>query len=87
MEAVARRARVTRVTIYHQFESKAQLLEAVFDEFAASGGLASLPKIFGEREQGEKRKSQGCSRQIWYLANWVSQITLVEHSPIFVPRV
>jgi AcrR family transcriptional regulator len=47
MEAVAKRARVTRVTIYHQFESKAQLLEAVFDEFAAAGGLTALPKVFG----------------------------------------
>ena len=48
MEAVAKRARVTRVTIYHQFESKAQLLEAVFDEFAAAGGLRdALPRLFG----------------------------------------
>jgi len=50
MEAVAARARVTRVTIYHQFESKAHLLEAVFDEFAAVGGLASLPKVFAQRD-------------------------------------
>lgn len=49
LEAVAKRARVTRATIYHQFESKAQLLEAVFDEFAATGGLSTeLPKIFGD---------------------------------------
>lgn len=49
LEAVAKRARVTRVTIYHQFESKAQLLEAVFDEFAAAGGLSTeVPKLFGD---------------------------------------
>ena len=49
LEAVAKRARVTRVTIYHQFESKAQLLEAVFDEFAAAGGLSTeLPKLFSD---------------------------------------
>ena len=49
LEAVAKRARVTRVTIYHQFESKAQLLEAVFDEFAAAGGLSTeIPKLFGD---------------------------------------
>jgi AcrR family transcriptional regulator len=47
MEAVAKRARVTRVTIYHQFASKANLLEAVFDEVAAAGGLKALPQIFG----------------------------------------
>lgn len=50
MEAVAKRARVTRITIYHQFASKAHLLEAVFDEFATSGGLAALPKVFAERD-------------------------------------
>jgi AcrR family transcriptional regulator len=51
LEAVAKRARVTRVTIYHQFESKAQLLEAVFDEFAAAGGLSTgLPKLFSDRD-------------------------------------
>lgn len=50
MEAVAKRARVTRITIYHQFASKAHLLEAVFDEFAAAGGLAALPKVFAERD-------------------------------------
>jgi AcrR family transcriptional regulator len=46
MEAVARRARVTRVTVYHQFASKANLLEAVFDEVAAAGGLTALPQVF-----------------------------------------
>jgi AcrR family transcriptional regulator len=50
MEAVAKRARVTRITIYHQFASKAHLLEAVFDEFAVVGGLAALPKVFAERD-------------------------------------
>lgn len=48
MEAVAKRARVTRVTIYHQFESKVHLLEAVFDEFAAAGGLTAIPKLFAD---------------------------------------
>jgi AcrR family transcriptional regulator len=50
MEAVAKRARVTRVTIYHQFESKASLIEAVFDEVAVAGGLAALPQVMAEKD-------------------------------------
>jgi AcrR family transcriptional regulator len=50
MEAVAKRARVTRITIYHQFESKVRLLEAVFDEVAVAGGLASLPQAMGQSD-------------------------------------
>jgi AcrR family transcriptional regulator len=50
MAAVARRARVTRVTIYHQFESKAHLLEAVFDVVAAAGGLTALPTAFARAD-------------------------------------
>ena len=39
LESVARRARVTRLTVYNQFGSRRALLEAVFDDMAASGGL------------------------------------------------
>src|SRR5256885_17202421 len=39
VEAVARRARVARMTVYHQFGSRPGLLEALFDSFAAGGGL------------------------------------------------
>jgi AcrR family transcriptional regulator len=39
LEAVAKRARVTRLTVYNQFGSRRALLEAVFDERAAAGGL------------------------------------------------
>jgi AcrR family transcriptional regulator len=42
LEAVARRARVTRLTVYNQFGSRRALLEAVFDERAARGGLHRL---------------------------------------------
>jgi AcrR family transcriptional regulator len=48
LEAVARAAGVTRVTVYHQFESKRGLLEAVFDSLAHEGGLFELPKVFSE---------------------------------------
>lgn len=46
MEAVAKRARVSRVTIYHQFESKRELLDAAFDDVAEKGGLFSLRRVF-----------------------------------------
>jgi AcrR family transcriptional regulator len=47
VEAVARRAGVARMTIYYQFRSKHGLLEAVYDDIAARGGLAELlPRAF-----------------------------------------
>jgi AcrR family transcriptional regulator len=42
LEAVARKAGVTRLTVYNQFGSRRALMEAVFDERAASGGLFRL---------------------------------------------
>jgi AcrR family transcriptional regulator len=42
MEEVARRAGVTRQTLYNQFGSRALLVEAVFDELARSGGMEGM---------------------------------------------
>src|SRR5215831_12357742 len=39
LDAVARRAGVTRLTVYNQFGSRRALLEAVFDDMAERGGL------------------------------------------------
>jgi AcrR family transcriptional regulator len=39
LDAVAKRAGVTRLTVYNQFGSRRALLEAVFDDIAARGGL------------------------------------------------
>lgn len=39
LTAVAKKAGVTRLTVYNQFGSRRALLEAVFDERAARGGL------------------------------------------------
>jgi AcrR family transcriptional regulator len=39
LDAVARKAGVTRLTVYNQFGSRRALLEAVFDETATRGGL------------------------------------------------
>src|SRR5215469_9146599 len=46
MEAVARRADVARMTVYHQFGSKIGLLEAICDTLAASGGMEQMASAF-----------------------------------------
>jgi AcrR family transcriptional regulator len=45
LDAVARAADVTRLTVYNQFESKRGLLEAVFDDIARRGGLFELRSV------------------------------------------
>jgi len=50
IDAVARRARVTRATVYHQFGSWRGLLEALFDELAAEGGMHELATAFRQRD-------------------------------------
>ena len=54
LDAVARRARVTRLTVYHQFGSRRGLLEALFDDMAARGGLLeALPNAFRQADPEE----------------------------------
>jgi AcrR family transcriptional regulator len=48
MEAVARRADVARMTVYHQFGSKIGLLEAICDSLAASGGMEQMASAFSQ---------------------------------------
>src|SRR5438094_391879 len=48
LDAVARRADVARMTIYYQFGSRRGLLEALFDDLAAGGGIPQLPSAFQE---------------------------------------
>ena len=50
IDAVAREAGVTRLTVYNQFESRRGLLEAVFDEMAMQGGLFELPNVMTETD-------------------------------------
>jgi len=54
LHAVARRARVTRLTVYNQFGSRRGLLEAVFDERARLGGLG---RIAGAAAMTDPRKA------------------------------
>jgi AcrR family transcriptional regulator len=50
IDAVAREAGVTRLTIYNQFASRRGLLEAVFDDMALQGGLFELPNVMTEKD-------------------------------------
>lgn len=51
MEAVARQAGVTRMTVYQRFGSKLGLLEALFDEMGMRGGLReTLPAAFAQSD-------------------------------------
>ena len=53
MEAVARRAQVSRVTVYDQFGDRDRLREAVFDHLAETGGLARIPWAFAAADPAE----------------------------------
>src|ERR1700730_10328345 len=46
LDGVAERARVSRVTVYALFGDRDALLEAVYDDLAASGGLLRIPESF-----------------------------------------
>src|SRR5262249_30190954 len=42
MDAVAKQAGLTRQTIHNQFGTRAELIEALFDQMAFSGGIAEM---------------------------------------------
>ena len=48
LDAVARRADVARMTVYHQFGSKSGLLEALSDSLAVNGGMEQLATVFSQ---------------------------------------
>jgi AcrR family transcriptional regulator len=50
MEEVARRAGVSRMTVYHQYRSRAGVLNALSDHLAERGGMHRLPEAFQERD-------------------------------------
>jgi AcrR family transcriptional regulator len=51
LEGVAKKAGVTRLTVYNQFGSRRALLEAVFDDRAASGGLHRIAGVMAAPDQ------------------------------------
>jgi AcrR family transcriptional regulator len=50
LQAVAEKAGVTRLTVYNQFGSRRALLEAVFDDMAARGGLHRIPAVMASAD-------------------------------------
>jgi len=50
LQAVADKAGVTRLTVYNQFGSRRALLEAVFDDMAARGGLHRIPPVMADSD-------------------------------------
>ena len=46
IDAVAKRANVARMTVYHQFGSKPGLIAALSDDLATRGGIGRLPQAF-----------------------------------------
>jgi AcrR family transcriptional regulator len=48
MDAIARRADVSRLTVYYQFKSRPGLLEALYDQMAARGNLRRIAEVFHE---------------------------------------
>jgi AcrR family transcriptional regulator len=48
LEAVAKKARVARLTVYKQFGSRRALLEEVFDDMAAKGGLHRIAEAMAD---------------------------------------
>ena len=49
MEAIARSADVSRLTIYYQFSSRAGLLEALYDHLAGRGNMHRMAEVFQEK--------------------------------------
>jgi AcrR family transcriptional regulator len=50
VEAVAKAAGVTRLTVYNQFQSRHGLLEEVFDSIAGAGGLGRIADAMAMRD-------------------------------------
>lgn len=50
MEAIARRADVSRLTLYYQFKSRPGLLEALYDHLAIRGNMRRMAEVFHEAD-------------------------------------
>jgi AcrR family transcriptional regulator len=50
MDAIARRADVSRLTIYYHFNSRPRLLEALYDYLRMRGNMQRIEQVFRERD-------------------------------------
>src|SRR5207244_3180388 len=50
IDAVAKRAGVAPMTVYHHFGSKDGLLQAMFDELSIRGGMHEVPRILANTD-------------------------------------
>ncbi|MGI0132993.1 MAG: TetR/AcrR family transcriptional regulator [Thermoplasmata archaeon] len=50
VDAIATKAGVARMTVYYQFHSRAQLLDALSDHLAERGGMHRMPEVFMESD-------------------------------------
>src|SRR5579864_4311758 len=50
MEAIARRANVSRLTVYYQFKSRTGLLDALYDHLAIRGNMRRMAEVFHESD-------------------------------------
>ena len=66
MEAVARRAGVSRMTVYYQFRSRPALLEALADSLANRGGMSELAAAFQDADpETAVRRLVGTFTRFW----------------------
>jgi AcrR family transcriptional regulator len=66
LDAVAKKAGVTRLTVYNQFGSRRTLMEAVFDERAARGGLNRIVEAMQDPDpQAALRRIIGIFCDFW----------------------
>jgi AcrR family transcriptional regulator len=75
MEDVARRAGITRQTIYNLFGSKTELIEAVFDHLARTGGMESMAAAMQQRDP-ENRLS---AMVMTFARFWTASRTTTRH--------
>jgi AcrR family transcriptional regulator len=75
MEDVAKRAGITRQTIYNLFGSKTELIEAVFDDLARTGGMEGMAAAMQQRDP-EARLS---AMVMTFVRFWAASRTITRH--------
>ena len=70
MDAIAKAADVSRLTVYYQFDSRAGLLEALYSLIARTGHLQRIPDVFRYGNDPEQKLHQFLEIFVQY---WESQ--------------